>query len=234
MPKDIIAMKTTTNWDGLLDAVEAARATNQTAEDTWCVVGVNGAHILTIWSQPHTSEDKWVRPSRHAEERLVTIHAERFESGYRAMAGSSNIVTIFLKKSPCNYGTGSCFDMFRTFLLHYRSDHSSANAVEVIYDKVYGGPNGMYKDSSLEAIDEFGKARNCSMVSWYRWYQDQVESQQDMPDPTPTTHIKQPTAPKPINLPSRKAEQEAGIKPVERKFVSLGSIPKPVDDGSWG
>ncbi len=55
MPKDVIAMLTTTDWDRLVRAVEAARGTDQTAEDTWCVVGVNGAHLFTVWSQPHTA-----------------------------------------------------------------------------------------------------------------------------------------------------------------------------------
>ena|SRR5579859_7509053 len=243
MPHDIVAMLTTTDWDRLVRAVEAARGTNQSAEDTWCVVGVNGAHILTVWSQPHTAEDKFVRPSRHAEERLVTLYADQFNAGFKAMTRTSNIVTVFLKKSPCNFGTGSCYDMFRRFLLEYRSDHSKTNQVVVVYDKIYSGPNGMYSDTSEEAMEEFKKIPNCKAMRAGQWYtrdypvlKAAASGPSNQDKPSGNAH----SGPKPVQLPSRKAEEEAGIKRVEPTYTVLGSTKQtaPSEDdwateGGW-
>lgn len=231
MPRDIVIANPSQNWDTLLDAVDAAYQETQSTEDTWCVVGVNGAHILTVWSKPHTAEDKWVRPSNHAEERLVMIYPETFKRGFEAMKGNRNYVSIFLKKSPCNFGTGSCYDMLRRFLLAYRSDHSDANMVEIIYGYVYGGFKGMYQESSQEAIDEFNKIRGCLMTSRHNW------SQADLATPVApitTSPSGTPSAPRPINLPSRRAERALGIAPVGEASESvLQPLARRPDQPVW-
>lgn len=208
MPKDIVVKNPSKNWDTLLNAVDAAAGETQTTEDTWCVVGVNGAHILTVWSKPHTANDKWVRPSNHAEERLVMIYAEAFNQGFNAMKGTTNYVSIFLKKSPCNFGAGSCYDMLRRFLLDYRSDQSDDNVVEIIYGYVYGGYNGGYTESSKEAIKEFKKIRGCLMTQASNW------SQPDVAPPVTSPSSGVPSGPRPVNLPSRKMERILSIEPV--------------------
>jgi hypothetical protein len=241
MPRDIVVKAPTKNWDALLNAVEAARGEKQSPEDTWCVVGINGAHILTVWSKPHDPEDKWVRPSNHAEERLVLGYAEEFANGVGAMREPTNYVTLFQKKSPCNFGAGSCYDLLRIFLLKGRFDY-----VDIVYDRVYTSFKGRYSTSSWEAIKEFTHGNN-RMIDWNTWAAEMQATSAPAQEPVaqdtqPVQQKSQPgtvesggtdsstklLAPRPIQLPSLQKLREEGKMPKHTYVVR--NPPPPVEE----
>ncbi|GCE13385.1 hypothetical protein [Tengunoibacter tsumagoiensis] len=139
--------------------VDAVMQTNQSPQDTWCVVAINDAHAMTIWSQPHDPEQVGVRPSNHAEELLAVHYADKFHEYLDMLRETGCKVEIFLKKSPCNYGAGSCYELFKVMLLKERLN-SDPNSVTLVYATVYGGYNGIYSQSSYEALEDFEKNTN--------------------------------------------------------------------------
>lgn len=158
MPKDIIAQPPVENRKKLLDAVEAARATKQAANEVWCVIGINDAHVMTIWSQPKDPSHQAIYPTGHAEDRLVSEFQGVFDQAAKSqMKNSRNHIEIFLKYSPCNFGAGSCFDNLRRFLLGYNRIYQ----IQIVYDSIYGGFRKEHESTSSDAMEEFAQISNC-------------------------------------------------------------------------
>jgi hypothetical protein len=175
MPKNIVVATPVENRNKLKTAINEARNAAKKSSDVWCVIGINNCHVLTIWSEarPLQPVSGVVRPTNHAEEILVTSYQGKFDDALEMVRRSVyNKIEIFLKYSPCNDGVGSCYEMFKYFLLKKVDLHD----VYVIYDRTYQAPK------SVEAIKDFHKRRDNVRIYWMGRF-----SKYNLDDGLPTT-----------------------------------------------